>query len=276
MSRDNTKIEGEPGRTDEPEQFFREIEVEFLIHELKDPISIIETGMRTLLEKQAKFGPLSARQEKTLKRMLRNTQKARGMLYALLETGRAESGCFEACSFKPGQAVFEVLLEVLEMMAGQVYEQIDQIDDPFAQLDYLKTKGVKLDIKPHVAASEILQDQMKFRQIAGNLIKNALHHRRKTVEIRIDRQEAQLILEVIDDGRGVDPEDHEKIFRRYAQVEACRLTPRNGHGLGLAGARIMARCLGGDIELRSKQGQGAIFRLKMPVTLKAATPLQAG
>ena len=39
-----------------PEEFFREIEIQFLIHELKDPIAIIETGLRTLLEKKEKFG----------------------------------------------------------------------------------------------------------------------------------------------------------------------------------------------------------------------------
>jgi len=271
MAVENNGREGRPGRCDDPEQFFREVEVEFLIHELKDPISIIETGMRTLLEKQDKFGPLSNRQEKTLKRVLRNTKKARGMIYALLETGRAESGSFEACAFKPGQVVFEVLLEVLEVMAGPVYEQIDQFDELPALVAFLETNGVKLDIRPHVAASEMLQDETKFRQVVGNLIKNALHHCRTTVEIRADRQDDQLILEVIDDGLGVDPEDHEKIFRRYAQVKECALTPRNGHGLGLAGARIIARCLGGDIELLSKPGQGATFRLKMPVNLATAS-----
>jgi len=272
MSTDSKNNESGTGHTDDPEKFFRDIEVEFLIHELKDPISIIETGMRTLLEKQAKFGPLSTRQEKTLKRVLRNTQKARGMLYALLEIGRSESGCFEACAFNPGQAVFEVLLEALEMMAGSVYDQVEQYTDQAALVAFLGTNGVKLNIQSHAAESEILQDETKFRQISGNLIKNALHHRRKTVEIRVERQDDQLILEVVDDGLGVDPEDHEKIFRRYAQVKECTLTPRNGHGLGLAGARIIARCLGGDIKVQSKQGRGATFRLKMPVNLETAGP----
>ena len=49
--------------TESPEQFFREIEIQFLIHELKDPIAIIETGLRTLLEKQNKFGALSSKQQ---------------------------------------------------------------------------------------------------------------------------------------------------------------------------------------------------------------------
>ena len=49
-----------------PDQFFREIEIQFLIHELKDPIAIVETGLRTLLEKREKFGPLLPKQENTL------------------------------------------------------------------------------------------------------------------------------------------------------------------------------------------------------------------
>ena len=272
MSEDNHNTKTGPYISGDPEKFFKDIEIEFLIHELKDPISIIETGMRTLLEKQAKFGPLSPRQVRTLKRVLRNTQKARGMLYALLEIGRSESGCFDACAFKPGQAVFEVLLEALEMMAGHVYDQIDAYPDIPAQISFLKNNGIQLDIQPHVADYEMLQDETKFRQIAANLIKNALHHRHKTVAIRLDVLDDELVLEVIDDGPGVDPEDHEKVFRRYAQVKECALTPRNGHGLGLAGARIIARCLGGNIELLSQQGQGANFRLKIPVNLEIPTP----
>ncbi|MEA3437503.1 MAG: hypothetical protein U9R43_13620, partial [Thermodesulfobacteriota bacterium] len=66
-------------KLDSPHYFFREIEVEFLIHELKDPVAIIETGVRTLLEKRDKFGTLSSRQEKTLKRILRNSNKTRAM-----------------------------------------------------------------------------------------------------------------------------------------------------------------------------------------------------
>ena len=68
-----------------PDHFFRELEIEFLLHELKDPISIIETGMRSLLERQEKYGPLSGRQERTLRRSLRNTKKVRDMVNGLLE-----------------------------------------------------------------------------------------------------------------------------------------------------------------------------------------------
>ena len=76
------------------EQFFRDLEIEFLVHELKGPMAVIETGLRTLLERAEKYGPLTPRQEKILKRSLRNSRKARAMLNGLLEIGRAGSGCF--------------------------------------------------------------------------------------------------------------------------------------------------------------------------------------
>ena len=100
------------------ERFFRDIEIEFLIHELKDPISIIETGLRTLLERQEKIGPLTERQEKTLKRTLRSSEKARQMLNGLLEVGRSEAGCFLLCGFSPAATVYKALIDALETVPG--------------------------------------------------------------------------------------------------------------------------------------------------------------
>ena len=97
-----------------PQNFFRDVEIEFLIHELKDPLSIIETGLRTLLERQDKYGSLAPRQEKTLQRTLRNSRKARQMLNNLLEIGRSESGCFFSCRFQPAESAYQALKQLPE------------------------------------------------------------------------------------------------------------------------------------------------------------------
>ena len=107
--------------------FFREIQIEFLVHEMKDPVSIIETGARTLLEKKEKYGSLSDRQERTLKRILRNVKKTQTMLNDLLEIGRSEAGCFVCCSFSPGKVCLEALIDALETIAGGVSEHIPRI-----------------------------------------------------------------------------------------------------------------------------------------------------
>ena len=140
---------------------------------------------------------------------------------------------------------------------------------PAVKIESLPTVIDLLDIDPQVVKTEMFQDEIKFRQIIGNLIKNALHHRRKRVEVKVSVDRDQLIAEVIDDGPGVDPDHHELIFKRYAQVKECSIVPRGGHGLGLAGALIMARTLGGDIKIHSELGKGATFRLNLPLNLAA-------
>ena len=250
-----------------PERFFREIEIEFLIHELKDPIAVIETGLRMILGKRDKFGSLTARQEKTLKRALRNSEKARDMLNSLLEVGRSENGCFFCCRFQPTRSIYQALINALETMTGIQPENFDDVSDA-ENLSSLAAEGIHVDIAPEVSEIEMMQDETKFRQIVGNLLKNALHHRKERVDIRIYRGEEDLLIEIADDGPGVDSDYHEMIFRRYAQVKECTIASRHGHGLGLAGARILARCLGGDIELESIKGKGALFRARLPVKME--------
>ena len=252
-----------------PDQFFRDIEIQFLIHELKDPIAIVETGLRTLLEKREKFGPLLPKQENTLKRTLRNTKKAREMLNNLLEIGRSESGCFVCSHFQPAKSLYQAMKDSLEIMTGPLSEAIGKYEAERDAHELLSRNGIHLDIASRVSNTEIFQDEIKFRQITGNLFKNALHHRRSQVKIMIDVEDENLIVAVSDDGQGVEPEHQDMIFKRYAQVKECSIVPRKGHGLGLAGALILARCLGGDIKLDSRPGQGATFRLALPVKMES-------
>ena len=260
--KDDTQLSGE-----EAEQFFRDIEIEFLIHELKDPIAIIETGLRTLLERQDKFGPLSKRQENTLKRTLRNSKKARELLHSMLEIGRAEAGCFLGERFRPSQSILQALEDALETNAGAIFEKYAEYTSEPEALGYLKTCGIVMEISPRVNDLEMFQDETKFRQIVGNLMKNALHHRQKRVVIRLERDGNDLVVAVSDDGPGIEPEHHEMVFKRYAQVNECAIVSRKGHGLGLAGANIISRCLGGKLNLESDKGQGATFRLIIPLNL---------
>jgi len=262
---DTAPGDGEAGR------FFREVEIEFLVHELKDPIAVIETGVRTILEKKEKFGSLTPRQEKILKRTLRNSNKARTMLNSLLEIGRSESGCFFCCRFKPVSSAYGVLLEVLDGLSEDVSEQFRSLTEEKEMRAFLDRQGIILNFAPSLEQTELVQDETKYRQILGNLIKNALHFRKERVEIRMKIENDQILVEVADDGPGIDTAHHQMVFERYRQVNECTLLPRNGHGLGLAGAMIMARRLGGDIELESTRGEGATFRLRLPITFETGT-----
>jgi len=267
MNKQNEHTESRQPTGADAEQFFRDIEIEFLVHELKDPIAIIETGLRTLLERQDKFGALSTRQEKTLKRTLRNSKKARDLLHNMLEIGRAESGCFLGERFRPSHSILQALGDALESNAWGIFEKYADFNSEPEALEYLKTCGIVVDISSQLKDLEMFQDEIKFRQVVGNLIKNALHHCQQRVEVRLEQEGDDLVVAVSDDGPGIEPEHHEMVFQRYAQVKECAIVARKGHGLGLAGANIISRCLGGQLTLESAKGQGATFRLRIPLRL---------
>lgn len=259
------------GNAKERERFFRDIEIEFLIHELKDPIAVIETGLRSLLERQEKLGPLNERQEKTVQRTLRSSRKARQMLNGLLEVGRSEAGCFLFCGFSPAATLYKALVDALETVPGPHAEALPAGGWEPELTRFLADWGIALDVSPEAAAAEIYQDETKFRQIVGNLLKNALHHRRHKIEVRmrLEPGEGVVLVEVSDDGPGVKSEYSRVIFERYTRLADDSGFCFRGHGLGLAGARIMARCLGGDVDLVAGKGRGATFQLRIPMAAEA-------
>ncbi len=258
-----------PAANASPARFFQEISIEFLIHELKDPVAVIETGLRTVLEKQDQYGPLSAKQANTLLRSLRNTRKARGILNDLLEIGRSEAGCLACSRFSPLASVRQALKDALETVTGPAAEAIGtyQIEDELTKL--LTGHGIFVHARAAATAAEMFQDETKFRQIAGNLFKNALHHRKQRMDVQMIVEGDRFVLAVKDDGPGIEPDQHDLIFRRYTQLAECTLVERKGHGLGLAGALILARSLGGDIQVTSRKGAGATFSLTVPLQVKA-------
>jgi signal transduction histidine kinase len=264
----NAPKDRRPEPTAAPAGFFQEISIEFLIHELKDPIAVIETGLRTVLEKQDKYGPLTAKQANTLMRSLRNTRKAWGMLNNLLEIGRSESGCLTCRRFPALASLRQALKDALETVTGPACEAIGKYQVEAELTALLNRNGIFLHLPAGAAAVEMFQDETKFRQIAGNLFKNALHHRRQRMDVHVEVRGERLLLAVVDDGPGIEPDQHELIFKRYTQVKECNLVERKGHGLGLAGSLIMARSLGGDIEVSSRKGEGATFRLTLPLQLE--------
>ena len=253
------------------ERFFQNLDIEFLIHELKDPIAVIETGARTLLEKQEKFGELSNRQERTIRRVVRNTRKARDMLYSLLEVGRSQAGSFACGAFKPVETTLTVLRDCIELNNPSISDELQNKPNMREAIAYLNSCGIRFITTSEMISLEINQDLAKYRQIVGNLIKNALHFKRKRIQLDLEMNNEFLCLAVIDDGPGINPEECEAIFKRYSQSKDCTLSSRQGHGLGLASARIMARYLGGDIELTCDPDKGTIFQLTLPIDLAAVS-----
>jgi signal transduction histidine kinase len=246
------------------DDFFRALDTQLLVHELKGPLILIEAATRTLIEQTARLGPLTERQEKTLKRILRGALRGRILVNQLLEIGRAESAQFSLAPFDAAEAVLKVLIESVENSDAELAARLSEATTGEAQIAVLARAGITLKIAAGIDQLRTFQDPIKFDLIVGNLIQNALHFRRQSLEVVLDREGGDLIIAVQDDGPGIPSEHHAAVFERYKRLPIHDGLERKGHGLGLAGALILARRLGGNISLESVPGQGATFRFRIP------------
>jgi two-component system, OmpR family, phosphate regulon sensor histidine kinase PhoR len=100
-----------------------------------------------------------------------------------------------------------------------------------------------------------------------NLIDNAIKYAAegKALTIRLRRDAEWIVLEVTDQGPGIDPSEHERIFERFYRARAVRLKPIRGSGIGLALVEHIARAHKGKVTVTSEVGKGATFGLWLPI-----------
>jgi len=119
---------------------------------------------------------------------------------------------------------------------------------------------VRFDIAEH--EYPILVDRRQMEQVINNILFNARDAmgRGGVITLRTQEEGHSVIIEVEDEGPGIAPEDHEKIF------EAFYTTKETGTGLGLGISRRIVQEHGGRLTLRSpvKQGRGTVFRIFLP------------
>ncbi|MDR6510877.1 signal transduction histidine kinase [Novosphingobium capsulatum] len=132
----------------------------------------------------------------------------------------------------------------------------------------LTETGTTLTIAPLPA---LTSDRTALEQILSNLMENALKYLQpgRAGEIHISGKavRGRAIIEVTDNGRGIDPRDHERIFDLFRR---SGVQDQPGEGIGLAHVRALAYRLGGVIEVVSELGKGATFRVNLPIEWKGA------
>jgi two-component system, OmpR family, osmolarity sensor histidine kinase EnvZ len=101
-----------------------------------------------------------------------------------------------------------------------------------------------------------------LRRAIANLIDNALHYAREPLEVATRRDGERALLEVMDRGPGVPPEQAERLKRPFTRLDEARSGP-GGAGLGLAIVERVARAHGGKLELLPREGGGLLARISL-------------
>lgn len=132
--------------------------------------------------------------------------------------------------------------------------------------------GVAVSIAPDMPA--IVTDRLAVEQILSNLVENAVKYlkpgRPGTIAISAEARQGRVLIDVADNGRGIAPRDHERVFDLFRRSGA---QDQPGEGIGLAHVRALAYRLGGTISVRSDLDEGATFTLNLPAMFAGENPL---
>jgi two-component system OmpR family sensor kinase len=140
-------------------------------------------------------------------------------------------------------------------------------------------RSITLDVPAGGRSLLVLGDEPRLRQILGNLVTNALTHTppASPVKLRLAVDGATAVLEVIDSGPGIAPEQADRVFQRFYRVDKARARQaaardgqaqagrHSGAGLGLAIVAALVAAHDGSVEVDSVLGEGATFRVRLPL-----------
>ncbi|MEO1406807.1 MAG: ATP-binding protein [Pseudomonadota bacterium] len=139
---------------------------------------------------------------------------------------------------------------------------------------------LKLVVDPRVP-TDLIMDTVRVRQCISNLVSNAIKFTSKGGVIVAAKSELVdgsddthlVTVHVSDTGIGIDPEHKSVLFDSFTQADASTTRRFGGTGLGLSIARKLARMMGGDITVASKQGQGSVFTFTFKAPAASGPPL---
>jgi len=159
-----------------------------------------------------------------------------------------------------------------ELEAGEVEPSISRTDiaglvDGTVDLFRYQIDEKRLKIELQVPADlQLVTDAEKLQVVLNNLLANAVEFSLENGIVRIEaaHDDGQLCLKVSDSGIGIAPENQEKIFDRFRQLDSGSTKGHRGHGLGLSIIRAVCDLLGGNINVASDLGKGCCFTLTLP------------
>jgi len=162
------------------------------------------------------------------------------------------------------------LLDLARMEAGYQELRIEAIETvSFAQrvIKKFKQMGRDKQVTFSVSGPNITfdADPDQMEQVLTNLLGNALRYTENgEIKIKIDEDRENITLSVIDSGDGIPEEDLPFVFDRFYKADKARTRGKTGTGIGLAIVANVVRAHGGEVEVDSRLGEGATFRIRLP------------
>ena len=218
-------------------------------HEIRTPLNGV-IGMAEVLAQTS----LRPHQMEMVTLMQESAHQLLGVIEDILDFSRIEAGRLD--------------LEQIPLDPSQVIEKTCLLLDHTA---LRKEVEFTVFLDPWLP-KQVQGDAVRIKQILTNLLSNAIKFssglgRPGRVHLRAEWRDDHLCLTVTDNGIGIDPETQRRLFQAFAQADVSTTRRFGGAGLGLVISRRLVEKMGGKIDLKSRPGEGTVFRVCLPLPL---------
>ena len=219
-------------------------------HDLRTPLTAIITHAEIL--RDGILGQLDQRQLDSIGGIINGGRQLLEMVNEILTYARG--------------AANQLTLSLSEFDVAQVIDQVTALNQSLVEK---KKLTLSVDVAPGLPP--LRADRDKVQHILGNLLGNAIDFTSGGGSVWVtarlvagERAAPSLLVEVRDTGIGIAPENHDLVFREFAQVDSSPSRAHHGTGLGLTIARRLVELHGGRIWLESELGSGSRFFFTIP------------
>ena len=213
-------------------------------HELKTPLSVIQTTTDVLLSNKEKT---IASEQKWVDYIKSETERMSKLVSDLLYLAKVDSneGLVKTYPFNLSEALINVTL-------------------PFESIVFEAGKELHMEIEPDLMC---VGDEARLQQVAIILLDNALKHApiETTIQIKLHQVGVNYQLEVSNEGEGIPPQHLDKVFERFYRVDASRARDTGGYGLGLSIAKSIVEQHHGSISVKSQLNSLTTFTVTLPI-----------
>lgn len=219
-----------------------------IVHDLRNPLSVI-LGNLELMQLKWHDPAYAATPERLLNRACEAVLKMVGLIDDILDVSK-----FDAGELRPVLASVD-MPALLKTREPDYHRQADN-----------SQKSFTLHFSPNLPP--VMVDAHLINRVLDNLISNALKYTNSggRIDIQAELKDQAVWVSVRDDGEGIPPAYHQRIFDKFVQVtDSTGASLRKGTGLGLAFCRLAVEAHGGKIWVESISGQGSSFTFTLPV-----------
>jgi signal transduction histidine kinase len=214
-------------------------------HELKTPLTAIRMFAETLRLGRSKD---KKTQEEYLDTIVNESQRLTRLLNNVLDFSKIEQG---KRTYRPeGASLYEIIQSAARAMEYPLSQQ-----------------GFKLNIQIDKGLPEVQVDHDAIEQALLNLLHNAMKYsgNSREIELRLRKENRDALIQVMDGGIGIDPQEKNKIFEKFYRIPSPENERIVGTGLGLALVSHIVKEHGGHIEVESAPGKGSTFSIYLPL-----------